>query len=378
MCNYKDCKTKSNFNFENEKKAIYCSKHKLEGMINIKDKICEYHECNISPIYNFENEKTGKFCNKHKLEGMTNIIHKTCQYENCKTQPVYNFINEKIPQFCSIHKLEGMVNILSKECQYENCKKQPTYNFENEKIGKFCSTHKLNGMIDIKSKKCEHENCKKIPNFNYENEKIAIFCSEHKKEGMIDIKNKKCKTLMCYTQVKDKYEGYCLYCFINTFPDKPVSRNYKTKEYSVVEYIKTKFPDLTWISDKKVKDGCSKRRPDLLLDLGYQIIIIEIDENQHSDYDCSCENKRIMEISQDLGHRPIVFIRFNPDDYIDNGKNITSCWNNNKLGICTVKKSKQNEWSYRLNVLEETINYWINPNNTTDKIVEIIQLYYDK
>jgi len=114
------------------------------------------------------------------------------------------------------------------------------------------------------------------------------------------------------------------------------------------------------------------------LDLGYQVIIIEIDENQHIDYDCSCENKRIMEISQDLGHRPIVFIRFNPDDYIDNGKNITSCWNNNKLGICTVKNSKQNEWSNRLNVLDKTINYWINPNNITDKIVEIIQLYYDK
>ena len=71
--------------------------------------------------------------------------------------------------------------------------------------------------------------------------------------------------------------------------------------------------------DKKIQDGCSTRRPDLFLDLGYQIIIIEIDENQHIDYDCSCENKRIMELSQDVGHRPIVFIRFNPDDY----KNIT-------------------------------------------------------
>jgi hypothetical protein len=195
---------------------------------------------------------------------------------------------------------------------------------------------------------------------------------------MINIVDKTCKTPMCYTLVKDKYEGYCLYCFIHTFPDKPVSRNYKTKEYSVVEYIKTKFPDLTWISDKKVKDGCSKRRPDLLLDLGYQIIIIEIDENQHFDYDCSCENKRIMEISKDLGHRSIVFIRFNPDDYIDNGKNITSCWNNNKLGICTVKKSKQNEWSNRLNVLDKTINYWINPNNKTNKMIETIQLFYNK
>ena len=50
-----------------------------------------------------------------------------------------------------------------------------------------------------------------------------------------------------------------------------------------------------------------------------------------------------MEISQDLGHRPIVFIRFNPDKYEKNGENITSCWGNNKKGICVVKKKRRME-----------------------------------
>ena len=139
--------------------------------------------------------------------------------------------------------------------------------------------------------------------------------------------------------------------------------------------MKTTFPDLSWISDKKITDGCSKRRPDLFLDLGYQIIIIEVDENQHVDYDCSCENKRIMELSQDIGHKPIVFIRFNPDDYEKNEIVIKSCWGVNKKGICVVKKSK--EWDQRLNTLTEQINYWIHPNNITTKTVEIIQLFYD-
>tara|TARA_Y100000385_G_C12607412_1_gene431482 strand:- start:53 stop:544 length:492 start_codon:yes stop_codon:yes gene_type:complete len=161
------------------------------------------------------------------------------------------------------------------------------------------------------------------------------------------------------------------------FPDKPVSRNYKTKEYAVVEYIKTKYPNLNWIADKIINSGCSKRRPDLLLDLTYQIIIIEIDENQHNDYDCSCENKRLMEISQDLGHRPIIFIRFNPDAYNKNGTNITSCWCRNSKGICVVNKSKKDEWIYRLNVLENNINYWINPLNETNKTIEVIELFYD-
>jgi hypothetical protein len=164
---------------------------------------------------------------------------------------------------------------------------------------------------------------------------------------------------------------------MNLFPDKPVCRNYKTKEYAVVEYVKNKFTHLNWIADKIISGGCSKRRPDLLLDLGDKSIIIEIDENQHIDYDCSCENKRIMELSQDLGHRPIIFIRFNPDDYEKDGESITSCWGQDKKGICNIKRSKKSEWNERLNTLEEHINYWITPGNITNKTIEIIQLYYD-
>lgn len=69
------------------------------------------------------------------------------------------------------------------------------------------------------------------------------------------------------------------------------------------------------------------------------------------------------------------FIRFNPDDYKKNGTNITSCWGLTKKGICELKKSKKDEWSERLNILKENINYWINKN--TNKTVEIIELFYD-
>jgi hypothetical protein len=115
-----------------------------------------------------------------------------------------------------------------------------------------------------------------------------------------------------------------------------------------------------------------------MLDLGYQIIIVEVDENQHINYDCSCENKRIMELSQDVDHKPIVFIRFNPDEYTDaNGEDITSCWGVNKLGLCVVKKSKEKEWDARLERLREQVEYWTSPENATEKTVEIVELFYD-
>ncbi len=227
--------------------------------------------------------------------------------------------------------------------------------------------------------KCVFKDCKTRSHYNYKNEKKALYCSKHKLPNMINIKGKTCLSKWCSTRVINKYEGYCQYCYFNLFPDKPITRNYKTKEKAVADFIKEQFPNIDIQTDKKIIDGCSRRRPDVFIDVGFQVIIVEIDENQHISYDCSCENKRIMELSQDVQHRPIVFIRFNPDDYEINGIKNKSCWNINKnTGICFIKKSKVNEWNNRLKQLKETISYWMDINNCTDKIIEVIQLYYDE
>ena len=296
-----------------------------------------------------------------------------CNEIGCKVRPSFNVEGNKKALYCVTHKKEGMVDVKSKTCL--NCKKQPVFNVEGSKTALYCATHKKEGMVNVKDKTCLE--CNVRPVFNVEGSIKALYCATHKKEGMVDVKHETCKSVWCSTRVQEKYDGYCLFCYINLFPDKPVSRNYKTKEYAVVEFVKTKFPTLNWIADKIVSGGCSKRRPDLLLDLLYQIVIIEIDENQHEEYDCSCQNKRIMELSQDLGHRPIVFIRFNPDDYEKDGTNISSCWGQDKKGICIVKKSKKNEWIERLNVLETHIKYWVTPANITNKTIETVQLFYD-
>jgi hypothetical protein len=166
-------------------------------------------------------------------------------------------------------------------------------------------------------------------------------------------------------------------CFVNNPEnnDKPVVRNYKTKEKDVADRIKQTFENFSWVADRRVEDGCSRRRPDLLLDMGSHVIIVEVDENKHSNYDCSCENKRIMEISRDLQHRPIIFIRFNPDDYIKDGKTVKSCWKLNKRGVMQIEKHKEKEWEERITVLKEQIQYWIN--NTTNKTIKTIELFYN-
>jgi hypothetical protein len=79
-----------------------------------------------------------------------------------------------------------------------------------------------------------------------------------------------------------------------------------------------------------------------------------------------------------LKHRPIIFIRFNTDEYNKYNKITSSCWGIDGRGMCTIKKTKQNEWNDRLNVLSSQIEYWLNPENVTDKTVEVIQLFYDE
>ena len=375
MCIHEGCKIQPFFNKEGETKALYCSAHKLEGMIDVKHKTCIHEGCKIRPAFNKEGETKELYCSAHKLEGMINIKSNKCIHEGCKIQSVFNKEGETKALYCSSHKLDGMINIKSNKCIHEGCYIQPAYNFKEKTKGLYCLTHKLEGRVYVVSNTCIHEGCKIQPTYNFKERIKALYCSAHKLEGMIDVVSPKCKSNLCFTVVQKKYDGYCLYCYMNLFPNKPVSRNYKTKEYAVVEFVKKIFPDLSWISDKRILDGCSKRRPDLFLDLGYQIIIIEVDENQHTKYDCSCENKRIMELSHDVGHKSIVFIRFNPDDYEENEIVIKSCWGINNKGICVIKKSK--EWSQRLNGLKEQIIYWINPNNITTKTIEIIQLFYD-
>jgi hypothetical protein len=377
MCNRKNCKVRPSFNIIGAKNPIYCAGHKLEGMVNVKDKTCIHEGCNVIPVYNVVGSTKRLYCVSHKLEGMVDVKHKTCIHENCKIRPIYNIQGNKMAVYCSAHKLEGMVNVVDRTCIYQDCKIIPNYNTQGSKTANYCSSHKLEGMVDVKNKTCIHEGCRVQANYNTEYTKTALYCAGHKLEGMVNVKNKTCKSEWCSTLVREKYDRYCLYCYMILFPDKPVSRNYKTKEFAVIEFIKTIFSEFDWVSDRTISGGCSRRRPDLLLDLGYQIIIIEIDENQHIDYDCSCENKRIMELSQDLGHRPIVFIRFNPDDYTKNETKVTSCWYLNKKGICSVKVSKRDEWSDRLTALENQIRYWVDPSNATNKTVEIIQLFYD-
>lgn len=377
LCETPECISRALFHFPGNTAGKSCSNHKEEGMVNLKSKRCAEPGCYVSPIYHFAGENKGKYCIEHKHDGMVNVTGKRCEKEGCNINAQFNLPGKKKGKYCSQHKEEGMVDVKHKRCEFGGCNKLPSFKFETDTQPRFCFDHKWEGMINGKRRICKFKGCKKTPSYNYEGLLLHLYCVEHKLEGMVDVKHHSCLSEWCLTRPNVKYEGYCLFCYINLFPDKTVAHNYKTKEKTIVDCIMTYFPNYSWVLDKKIQDGCSKRRPDLLLDLGDQIIIIEIDENQHNEYDCMCENKRLMEISKDLGHRPIVFIRFNPDQYKkSDGTKIKSCWSKNHHGILYLVKTRTDEWTDRMNSLTNQIEYWVK--HRTEKMVEVVNLYFDE
>ena len=352
-CLEENCNKQPHFNLPNKKDGIYCKEHSKANMIDVKSKRCLYENCNKQPNFNLPDKKEGIYCKEHKKENMIDIIHKRCLEEKCNKLPSCNFENEKNGIYCSEHKKENMIDVKNKSCQHENCNKIPNFNLPNEKYGIYCKEHSKANMINVKSKRCLEEHCDKQPLFNLPNEKYGIYCKNHKKEGMFDITHKKCLEENCDTQVTNKYKGYCIRCFVYKFPDIKISRNYKIKENHMTDFIKEVFKDEVITFDKQT-GGCSKRRPDVYIDKFTHVVIIECDKNQHKD--TSCENRRMMELFQDFGNRSIVFIRFNPDSYInEDGKKITSSFKmHKKLDVPMIRDQK--EWSGRLDVLKETIN----------------------
>jgi hypothetical protein len=151
--------------------------------------------------------------------------------------------------------------------------------------------------------------------------------------------------------VGSKWNPYCFRCYCVLNPDAVIPRKYKLKEHHVVDKLKENFQEkFTMRFDKIVEGGCSRRRPDVAIDFGSHCLMIEIDENKHTNY--SCEEKRMVELYEDVGFRKIVFLRFNPDRYKDGSAVYPSPFRYTRAGILHLEET---EFNRRMDQLMERI-----------------------
>jgi hypothetical protein len=353
--------------------AKFCGVHKKEGMDNVVSKRCELEGCPKYPVFG-DIEGKPKFCGVHKKEGMNNVICKRCELEGCDKVASFGNI-EGGPKFCGVHKKEGMDNVRTKRCEYEGCPKYPVFG-DIEGKPKFCVEHKKEGMDDVVNKRCEHEGCPKRPTYGII-EGRPKFCGVHKKGGMGDVISKRCVSKHCETFTKQKYDGYCAYCFINLFPDdvRVKMARIKSREILVECFLEEEFGGFRH-DTPIIYGGCdclSRRRIDHRKLINATMLAIETDEGQHKSYDDEDETNRYDDLYMHHSGK-FIFIRFNPDSYRDQtGKRHPGFFDNSM-------KQNTTEVERRLSVLKDKIDEItrrIEQDENTE-LVEIHKLFYDE
>lgn len=167
-----------------------------------------------------------------------------------------------------------------------------------------------------------------------------------------------CQHCKAISIIGSQWKPYCFRCYCVLHPDAIIPRKYKLKEHHVVDYLKKHFQDtFTMRFDKIVEGGCSRRRPDVFIDFGSHCLVIEIDENRHVNY--TCEEKRMIELYEDIGFRKIVFLRMNPDQYKEGNRKHPSPFRYTRAGILHLEET---EFDRRMqHVVERTHVYQHEP-----------------
>jgi hypothetical protein len=386
-CTYDGCNTFATYGcfIDNKKQVLYCAKHAPDDMKNVVTKMCVWEcdgiRCDKHPTFGqiIDGKKVIEYCATHAPEDTSDIKNKRCEFVDdtgirCEIHPHFGNKGEQ-PKFCKQHSSEEMINLNKQKCTHEGCETEAHKGFEGGKR-LYCSKHAKEGMIDLVNSLCKEEKCYKRPTFNYKGLK-AEYCLKHASKGMIDVINLRCLNKeYCDLIVIDKrYDGYCFRCYMEKYPDTILACNYRVKEFAVVEYVKKTLKH-EFTLNKKIIGGNSKRRPDIALELDTHVIIIEVDENQHDNYSKDYNKIRDEELWLDYNKKPIVFIRFNPDEYKIGDKKCSGCFTKgSKKDICRLNNNMVNQWSIRLETLKTTFEYYLDKDKLKSDINEHLLFY---
>lgn len=362
------------WNFPNKTGLMYCKEHKEDGMICKTYQICAMDHCSKSASHNYKYEEGRLYCAEHALKGMINKKHATCIIDNCEKLASYNYKGNKRPEYCGEHADKTkMANVKNRICQYEDCIKRALFGQEGG-VAMYCGEHRdgpvknevnvtmakegpvkketmaKEGPVqpnkDIVNKKCEVEGCNGHRLFGFHQN---THCAKHKKEGMIRTPNTVCKNEDCkeraiygiiggkpmyceehkgkekdlinliekkckkckLIEIMSKYEeDVCIYCTQHT-------QHHKIRKELLIKHLldenNIKYDTHNLVVSDKI---CGKERPDFTFDMTTHMVILEVDEYQHSKYIKECENVRMYNITQSLGGIPVIWIRYNPDIYM--------------------------------------------------------------
>ncbi|KAJ1624860.1 hypothetical protein T492DRAFT_881141 [Pavlovales sp. CCMP2436] len=238
-----------------------------------------------------------------------------------------------------------MVDVLHRRCTGADCEAKPLAqrkfpSFAREgspaTFCKACAAHDPL-MVDILHKRCTGADCeakpmaqRKHPSYAREGAK-ATFCKACAAHDplMVDVLNRRCTGADCKA--------------------KPLAQR--------------KFP--SFARDGKQSVFCQAcaahdpllvdERPDFFIDVLSHVVILECDENRHARELSECRQQRAWRISDSFGGRPVVFLRFNPDRFVDKQGAVHSSCFALKRGVLTL--ARETAWVKLLGLVEARLRY---------------------
>lgn len=244
-----------------------------------KDTVCYVHKCVVEGC---EGKKIAKrLCRKH----YDKIAKGKCIEPGCSN------IAKKVGGVCLKH------GAIVKKCEVDGCENY-------SKKGGVCVKHGAETL------KCTHSGCE------YVRKKDGLCAAHHPSD-------RKCTN--CHFFQVQKSGEMCGTC---------AGYRQNSEEFKLRELFKEWYPEMDVVFDKNIEGSCLRYRPDFFIDTkkGF-VIIIEVDEFNHKDYDVNCEIVRMFNIQQAI-MMPVIFIRFNPNVYKPDGvtpRTVKRSSRNNKL-----------------------------------------------
>lgn len=371
-----ECNKQPAFNYPPAKKGIRCVKHKLPGMENVISPRCTTEGCRTQPTHAAPGEFKPVKCGAHATATMGNIRMNKCIELICNTTASFNLPERSPPIYCAEHRHPGMINIKDKMCtvcctayakwgitsrthcglcataemtlqsgrRCVSCgRRDPTYNIEGLKP-QYCVDCKTPEMTNMKNVRCPcgklakcgplyatavrcvsckqpgdykkrqpiccAENCDKLAELAIVGYNYPTSCEDHMAANVqyANLRESNCQKcgsrglLNAVTQLCDTCLG--------------VVKNIEhAKEKRIGDVLAANEIPISY-RDIVIDRTCNLKRPDYVIIHNHIAIIVEVDENQHFSYPRECEQERMVGIQNALGMEHVVFLRYNPDNYV--------------------------------------------------------------
>ena len=349
-CDHDGCKQYANYGAKGGK-LTRCRTHKTGEMIDVVRKRCDHDGCDQRANCGINGGRPTR-CHKHKLPDMINVVTQRCSHDECEEFAVYGIKGGKRTH-CRAHKTGEMIDVVHKRCDHDGCNELAIYGAKGDRLT-CCRTHKLPKMIYLAGTRCNHGRCNEHAVYGIKGGKRTRCCI-HKTDKMVNVVSPLCTSCkMTSTREKDKLCSACRQCLQLGASRKLIRIERRIIDMlilhgTIIDDDRTKF-------NKSIGAECGGYRPDIYIDCGTFILVIEIDEHQHrpryisrivdgvatpmvvAPYSSECENKRMMSIVS-KEQMPVYFIRINPDKCTIDGKDINVSFEKRCEALRTLIKS---------------------------------------